>query len=65
MADRSRKQTEPPLKLDLDFGEALERFLGTDPKEVGESVARSKTKKPPKERVQGRRSLAVKPKTGG
>lgn len=52
MTDRSRKQTEPPLKLDMDFGEALERFLGTDSKEVSKSVARSKTKKPPEQKLE-------------
>lgn len=31
----------------MDFGEALERFLQTDPKEVAENIERSKTKKPP------------------
>ena len=46
MTDQKRK-LEPPLKLDLDFGQALERFLQTDPKEVDESIERSKSKKPP------------------
>jgi len=46
MTDQKRK-LEPPLNLDMDFGEALKRFLQTDPKEVEESVERSKTKKPP------------------
>ncbi len=41
------RKTEPPLKLDMDFGEALERFVRAKPKEVVESVERSKTKKPP------------------
>ncbi|WP_374309151.1 hypothetical protein [Methylocella sp.] len=41
------KKLEPPLKLDMDFGEALERFTGVDPREVAESVERSKQKKPP------------------
>lgn len=40
------RKTEPPLKLDMDFGEALERFVRAKPKEVAESVERSKTKKP-------------------
>lgn len=43
----SDRKTEPPLKLDMGFGEALERFVGVKPKEVAESVERSKTKKPP------------------
>lgn len=41
-----RKQ-EPKFGLDMDFGEAMERFLQTDPKEVAESIQRSKTRKPP------------------
>lgn len=41
------RKTEPPLNLDMDFGEALERFARVRPKEVAESVERSKTKKPP------------------
>ena len=40
------RKTEPPLKLDMDFGEALERFVRTKPKEVAERVERAKTKKP-------------------
>lgn len=38
---------QPPLWLDMDFGGALARFAGTDPKEVTESMERSKVKKPP------------------
>jgi hypothetical protein len=43
----SARKTEPPLKLDMDFAEALERFARTKPEEVAESIERSKTKKPP------------------
>jgi hypothetical protein len=43
------KKMEPPLKLDMSFAEALGRFVRTDPKEVDESVERSKTKKPPQD----------------
>ena len=43
------KKLEPPLKLDMSFGEALDRFTGTDPKEVDESVQLAKTKKPPQD----------------
>jgi hypothetical protein len=46
MTDKGRK-LEPPLKLDMNFGEALSRFVATKPAEVEESIARSKTKKPP------------------
>ncbi|SON56732.1 hypothetical protein HDIA_3191 [Hartmannibacter diazotrophicus] len=43
------RKTEPPFGLDMDFGEALERFARTDPKEVAESIERSKQKKPPQD----------------
>ena len=46
MNDEKRK-TEPPLKLEMSFAEALSRFVATDPKEVADSIERSKTKKPP------------------
>jgi len=39
---------EPPFGLDIGFFEALERFAGTDPKEVEGSIKRSKQKKPPR-----------------
>ena len=41
------RKTEPPLKLGMDFSEALERFVRVKPKEIAESVDRAKTKKPP------------------
>lgn len=44
---KERKEIEPKLGLDMDFGSALERFVRTDPKEVAESVTRSKKKGPP------------------
>jgi len=44
---RKGDKQEPPLHLDIDFGEALERFARTKPSEVAESVERSKRKKPP------------------
>jgi hypothetical protein len=34
MTEKTAKQTEPPLHLDMDFGEALRRFVQTRPKEV-------------------------------
>jgi hypothetical protein len=46
MTRKGGKQ-EPPLHIDMDFGEALERFARTDPGEVAVSVERSKKKKPP------------------
>ncbi len=45
------RKTEPPLKLDMDFSEALERFVRAKPKEVAESVEKSKAKKPPGDNV--------------
>jgi hypothetical protein len=44
---RKGDKQEPPLHLDLNFGEALERFARTKPSEVAESIERSKQKKPP------------------
>jgi hypothetical protein len=41
---------EPPLKLDLSFGEAFERFAATVPKEVEALIEIAKTKKPPQEK---------------
>jgi hypothetical protein len=40
------KKLEPPLKLEMSFGEAMRRFVATKPYEVDESIERSKTKKP-------------------
>ena len=50
MTEKPRK-TEPPLKLDMDFGEALARFAAVDPREVAEGVERSKAKKPPEPKL--------------
>jgi hypothetical protein len=36
-----------PLRIDMGFKEALERFIQTDAREVEESIRRSKQKKPP------------------
>ena len=46
MTDKGRK-LEPPLRLDMGFGEAMSRFVASKPNEVAESIERSKTKKPP------------------
>ncbi|MFY9294270.1 MAG: hypothetical protein WAP03_26840 [Methylorubrum rhodinum] len=48
MTDKDRK-TEPPFGLDMDFGEALERFIATRPQEVVDSVERAKQKRPPED----------------
>jgi hypothetical protein len=34
MTDDKARKTEPPLHLDMEFGEALERFARTKPEEV-------------------------------
>ena len=36
------KKYEPPLYIDMEFDEALERYVGTDPKEVAKLGARKK-----------------------
>lgn len=46
MSKRPEKH-EPPLHLDMDFGEALKRFGKTDKKESDKLVERGKKKKPP------------------
>ena len=57
------RKTEPPLKLDMDFGEALERFARVKPKEIADSIERSKTKKPPEN--EPRRQVVRKSKRDG
>ena len=49
MSDEKKKgrKHEPPLYIDMDFGEAAERFSGVDPREVEANIAKSKMKKPP------------------
>jgi hypothetical protein len=49
MIHKKGAKLDPPLRLDMSFEEALERFIGTDPKEVDESIERSKTKRPPQD----------------
>jgi hypothetical protein len=44
-----KRKLEPPMKLDIAFGEALSRFVATIPKEIDASIERSKTGKPPGE----------------
>ena len=50
---------EPPLKLDMSFGEALARYIATNPKEVEESIERSKTKTPPEPGEPRRRKVRL------
>lgn len=35
------------MRLDMPFGEALERFAGVDPKQMHANIKRAKKKKPP------------------
>jgi len=63
--DKKARQTEPPLHLDMEFGEALRRFVQTKPEEVEppsgkkpkvaraakKPVAVAKEKSPPAERA--------------
>lgn len=41
------KKYDDKLFLDIPFGEALERFAGTKPREVAAGIAKSKKAKPP------------------
>jgi hypothetical protein len=47
------------LGLDMPFGEAMERFIGVNPKEMHANIARSKKKKPP-----GGKKKKAKPPSG-
>jgi hypothetical protein len=49
------KKLEPKLKLDMPFGEALERFLQADPKEVEHSIEKSKQADPPNDNPKPKR----------
>lgn len=59
MTNKKGTKLDPPLRLDIDFAEALNRFVATVPKEVDESIERSKTKRPPQD-VTPRRSPRTK-----
>ncbi len=64
---------EDKMSLEMPFDEALERFIGTDPKEVQANITKSKAAKPPAERKRPARKpdqtgvvkLRGKPKPGG
>lgn len=62
MTSKGGKQ-EPPLHIDLDFGEALERFARTKPSEVAESIERSKQTKPPGDKPPDGKTLAKRRKS--
>ena len=57
-----RRKAQPRFGLDMDFGEALERFLRTDPSDVAESIERAKEKKPPEDGVPRRQAKKAPPK---
>lgn len=42
-----RKPYDEKLHLDMPLSEALERFVGVDPKEMRANIKRAKQKKPP------------------
>jgi hypothetical protein len=43
----AKRSYEDRMKLDMPFGEALERFAKTGPKEMHANIKRAKKKKPP------------------
>ena len=64
MTHKRGAKLDPPLRLDMDFAEALNRFVATDPKEVDESIERAKVKRPPQDGAprRPRRSKSIKSK---
>ena len=42
-----RKPMGEEMGLDMPFDEAMERFVGVNPREMEANIAKSKTKKPP------------------
>jgi hypothetical protein len=43
----AKRTYEDRMKLNMSFGEALERYAGTSPKEMHANIKRAKKKKPP------------------
>jgi hypothetical protein len=43
----AKRTYEDKMRLDMPFAEALERFAGTDPKEMQANIKRAKKKRPP------------------
>jgi hypothetical protein len=43
----SKRRYDDKMKLNMPFSEALERFVGTKPKEMHANIAKAKKKKPP------------------
>jgi hypothetical protein len=51
MPKRPRPPTyEDKLHIDMPFNEALQRFIGADPKELAANIEKSKATKPPTDR---------------
>lgn len=42
-----KRTYDDKMKLDMPFGEALERFIGTKPAEMRANIKRAKKKRPP------------------
>jgi hypothetical protein len=51
---------ENMFDLDMPFGEAMERFIGTSVKETQDNIARSKKKKPPAAKRKKRKATGGK-----
>ena len=43
----AKRTYDDKMRLDMPFAEALERFAGTDPKEMHANIAKAKKKRPP------------------
>jgi hypothetical protein len=42
-----KRKYDDRMRLDMPFAEALQRFVGADPKEMHVNIAKAKKKKPP------------------
>ncbi len=56
----AKRSYDDKMRLDMPFAEALERFVGVNPKEMHANIAKSKKKKPPG----GKKSKAPPDDTG-
>jgi hypothetical protein len=55
-----KKVYDDKMKLDLPFGEALERFIGVDPKEMQANIKKAKKKRPPGGKKPSKGQVAAK-----
>ena len=60
MKDKKARKTEPPLYLEMEFGEALARYAQTKPEQV--EPPKGKTKKRPKLKMIEPRLKAMAPR---